>query len=417
MLIGKGSPNEWLDEKQIFELCAEAFSQSNLDGKRVLAIVPDFSRTAPMDVMFRIVQSLLGERACELDFLFALGTHPPMTAEDMYRRVGITPDEHKENYSRSRFFNHSWNNQDHLQAIGILSEDEISDISGGLMSRDVPVTINKRVFDYDVLLIIGPTFPHEVAGFSGGNKYLFPGIAGEEIIHLFHWLGALITSPGIIGLKETPVRKVIDKSASLLPMERLCLSLVVHGAKVHGLYIGSPEQASLAAADLSKKIHIIYKDHPFQKVLSCAPPMYTDLWTGAKCMYKLEPVVDDGGELIIYAPHIENVSVTHGGDIRKIGYHVRDYFLKQWDRFKHVSGCVMAHSTHVKGIGTYENGFERPRIQVTLATSISKSVCEEINLGYCDPNTINIKEYENKEDEGILYVPKAGEILYRLDSV
>jgi hypothetical protein len=142
--------------------------------------------------------------------------------------------------------------------------------------------------------------------------------------------------------------------------------------------------------------------------------MYEDLWTGGKCMYKLESVVANGGKLIIYAPHIKEVSVSHDKVIKKIGYHVRDYFVKQPDRFKDIPGGVMAHSTHVRGIGTYEKGVEHPRIDVILATGIPEETCRKINLGYQDPATIKIEEYMNSEDKGILYVPKAGEMLYRL---
>ncbi|MCK4448820.1 MAG: hypothetical protein KAW56_17280, partial [Candidatus Marinimicrobia bacterium] len=226
--------------------------------------------------------------------------------------------------------------------------------------------------------------------------------------------GALITSPMIIGKKYTPVRKVVDKAASLIDIDKMCLSVVVKGKELAGLYIGTPDEAWDKAADLSAKLHIIYKDHPFKKVLSCAPAMYDDLWTGGKCMYKLEPVVENGGELIIYAPHIKEISVTHGKIIRKIGYHVRDYFVKQMDRFEDIPGAVMAHSTNVRGVGTFEDGIEKPRIKVILATQIPENICKEINMGYCDPKSINIDEWKDREKEGILYVPNAGETLYRL---
>ena len=321
----------------------------------------------------------------------------------------------KSNFStKARFFNHYWNNPDHLQYAGTISEAEVAEISEGLMKQKVDVTINKMIYDYDVLMIIGPTFPHEVVGFSGGNKYLFPGIAGQEIIDLFHWLGALITNPKIIGRKYTPVRKVVDKAAAFLPVKRLCLSLVVKGEELAGLYVGTPEEAWRAAADLSDQIHIVYKDKPFNSVLSRSPEMYDDIWTGGKCMYKLEPVVADGGELIIYAPHISEVSITHGEIIKKIGYHVRDYFVKQMDKFQDIPGGIMAHSTHVKGAGVYENGVEKPRVNVVLATAIPEEMCRKINLGYRDPATIDPVDWQNRESEGYLYVPKAGEILYRL---
>lgn len=413
-MTGKGSTTELLNEAQVYELCAKAFAEKHLENRRILAIIPDNSRTAPMDIMFRVVYKLLAERVGALDFLVALGTHPSMSDEAINQRVGITQAERKTKYPRARFFNHHWKDPNQLKYIGTITEDEVARISNGLMRQKVDVTINKMVFDYDMLMIIGPTFPHEVVGFSGGNKYLFPGIAGQEIIDMFHWLGALITNPVIIGTKYTPVRAVVDKAATFLPMERMCLSLVMKGEDLAGLYIGTPEEAWSAASNLSDKLDIVYKDHPYQKVLSRSPVMYDDIWTGGKCMYKLEPVVADGGELIIYAPHITEVSVTHGAIIEKIGYHVRDYFVKQMDRFRDIPGGVMAHSTHVKGIGTFEDGVEKPRINVVLATQIPPDVCKKINLGYRDPNSINIEEWQGRENEGILYVPKAGEMLYRL---
>jgi hypothetical protein len=133
-------------------------------------------------------------------------------------------------------------------------------------------------------------------------------------------------------------------------------------------------------------------------------------------MYKLEPVVADGGSLIVYAPHVTEISATHGHIIEEIGYHTRDYFLKQWDRFKQYPWGVIAHSTHVKGIGTYEGGTEKPRVNVILATQIPPEMCAKVNLGYLDPNSIQPEDYAGREDEGILYVPKAGEMLYRLEN-
>jgi nickel-dependent lactate racemase len=155
-------------------------------------------------------------------------------------------------------------------------------------------------------------------------------------------------------------------------------------------------------------------DQPFRRVLSIMPEMYDDLWTAAKGMYKLEPAIADGGEVVIYAPHIDEISYTHGQVIDEIGYHVCDYFVKQWERFKDYPRGVLAHSTHLRGIGTYENGIERPRIQVTLATGISRQRCARVNLGYLDPTTIDVQDWEGREDEGILVVPKAGEMLYKM---
>ena len=414
MVYGKGNPESNLSEAGIRDICAEGLESLKPDRKKILCIIPDHTRTAPIDVLFRTVYALLAGRVERLDFLVALGTHQPMSETKINERVGITQAERLSRYPKARFFNHHWDDPEQLVKIGEITEDEIEAISGGLLRQNTPVTINKMVFDYDHLVIIGPTFPHEVVGFSGGSKYLFPGISGREIIDMFHWLGALMTSSAIIGHAQTPVRAVVDRAAEMLSVDTYCLSLVVKGQNLAGLYAGPAKEAWEQAARLSDQLHIVYKDKPFGQVLSCAPKMYDDLWTGAKCMYKLEPVVADGGELIIYAPHITEVSVTHGETIGTIGYHVRDYFTKQWDKFRDVPGGVMAHSTHVKGLGSFENGIENPRIQVTLATSIPEEVCKRINLGYRDPKTIDAAEWVDREHEGKLYVPKAGEMLYRL---
>jgi len=416
MVIGTGYEDRYLSEAEVRELVSQALAEHDLTGKRVLVIIPDHTRTAPIPLFFRLFHELLGERVAALDYLVALGTHQPMDEEALHHLVGITAEEHRQRYAGVHIFNHRWDLPDTFTTIGVITEHETRNTSNGMLSLDVPVRINKMILDYDQLIICGPVFPHEVVGFSGGNKYFFPGIGGQEVINFTHWLGAVITSMAIIGTKHTPVRQVIDRAASFIDRPTLCFSLVVQEESLAGLFIGTPEEAWSAAADLSAKLHVIYVDKPFRRVLSIMPEMYDDLWLGAKGMYKLEPAIADGGEVIIYAPHITEVSYTHGRIIDQIGYHVRDYFLKQWDRFKDYPWGVLAHSTHLRGVGTYDakTGIEKPRIQVTLATGIPEERCRRIGLGYLDPATIDPAEWEGREDEGILVVHKAGEMLYRI---
>jgi len=414
MVIGKGSETELLSENEVRDLVSQALSGIETEGKSVLVIIPDGTRTAPLGLFFRLFHTFMGGQAAKLDYLVALGTHQPLSEERLNRLVGITAQERRGQYARINIFNHRWDQPGVLQTIGTITAEEAHRLSGGLTAEELPVSLNRMVFDYDQLVICGPTFPHEVVGFSGGNKYLFPGIAGPETINPFHWLGALITSMKIIGVKDTPVRRVIDRAAAFVNVPVLCFSLVVRGEGLAGLFIGPPQEAYSKAADLSARLHIVYVERPFQRVLSMAPPMYDDLWTAAKAMYKLEPAIQDGGEVIVYAPHITEVSYTYGHLLDRIGYHVRDYFVAQMDRFAGIPGGVMAHSTHLKGAGTYQNGLEKPRIQVTLATGIPPERCRRINLGYLDPESIDVSQWEGREAEGILVVRKAGETLYRL---
>jgi len=411
---GLGYDHRLLTEEEVRRTVLRGLQEIYAAGRRVLVIIPDHSRSAPLGPIFRLIYEAWAEKARALDCLVALGTHPPMSEEAIHRRVGITAQEHRSAFRKVRFFNHQWKDPNALAEIGALTRQEIGEMTSGLFEMDVPITVNKLVFDYDVLLIVGPVFPHEVVGFSGGNKYLFPGIAGQRIIDFFHWLGAVITNPVIIGNKWTPVRMVVDRAASLVKAQKFCLSLVVKEEGLAGVFYGTPERSWSQAADLSRKLHIVYKDHPYHTVLSCAPEMYDDIWTAGKCMYKLEPVVADGGTLIIYAPHISEVSVTHGKVIEEVGYHTRDCFMAQWEKYQDYPWGVLAHCTHVKGIGKFEDGVEKPRVNVVLATRIAAEVCAKINLGHMDPRTINPAEYANREGEGVLCVPKAGETLYRL---
>jgi nickel-dependent lactate racemase len=410
------SQTSYLGEAEVRDVVFQALERANLKDKRVLVIIPDGTRTAPIPLFFRVIHEALWGRVNALDYLVALGTHPPMTDKALRRLVGITEEEQRTTYSGVRLMNHRWDQPDALVTAGTVAASEVEALSNGLLVQDLPVTLNRMVFDYDQLIVCGPVFPHEVVGFSGGNKYFFPGISGPEVINFTHWLGALITSYEMIGTKYTPVRSVIDRAASFIGVPRLCFCLVVTHGGLAGIFAGSPEDAWAQAAELSSRLHIIYLDKPVLRVLSMMPEMYDDLWTGAKGMYKMEPAVADSGEVVIYAPHIKEISHVHGQVIDDTGYHVRDYFVKQWDRFKAYPWGVLAHSTHLRGIGSYDpvSGIERPRIRVTLATGIPRERCEKVNLGYIDPDRINVSEWEGREDEGVLVVPDAGEMLYRL---
>jgi nickel-dependent lactate racemase len=312
--------------------------------------------------------------------------------------------------------NHDWGNPTALVHIGTIPAAEIADLTGGRLDDDVPVALNRLATEYDHVLICGPVFPHEVAGFSGGNKYLFPGIAAPEIIHFTHWLGALITNHEMIGTIQTPVRAVIDRAAGLLDRPVSLIALVVTSEGIAGVYCGEPKAAWRQAATLSARRHIVWVDAPFDRVVSVMPQLYGDLWTAAKGMYKMEPAVADGGEVLIYAPHVTEISHVHGRLIDEIGYHCRDYFVAQWDRFRHYPGGILAHSTHVKGLGSYDSAtaVECARVTVTLATGIPRERCERVNLGYLDPASLDIDRELADALGGTLVVPRAGELLYRL---
>ncbi len=391
--------------------------EKRFTDQRILVLIPDHTRSLPLPFLFRIIVEVLHDTK-QIDFMVALGTHPPLSEENLNRLVGISAIERETKYAKIQLLNHSWDDPSTLTSLGVIEQDQIRQIAGehwhSSLPNSVNIQINKAALEYDHILILSPTFPHEVVGFSGGAKYLFPGISGAEMIHATHWLGALVGVVGTIGIKDTPVRAMIHAVTMKLTTPLTLIALTVEGKGLSGIFIGDHLSAWNNAADLSVQRHIRWCEKPFQKVLSCAPKMYDELWTAAKAMYKLEPAVAVGGEVIIYAPHLDVVSRVHGKHIHEVGYHILPYFLQNWEHFKHIPLGVLAHSTHLRGSGHMENGIEKPNVKVTLASLIPPEDCARLNLCYLDPQSIKINEWKNRENEGILYVPKAGEILYRL---
>jgi lactate racemase len=408
--------DQFLSNKQIIETLQTGL-EDILHHQRVLVLIPDHTRSLPLPFLFRALVKIL-RATKQLDFMIALGTHPPLSEVHINELVGISSEERTATFKHIGLLNHDWNEPSALRTIGTMEQDEIKQIAGTTWHESLPykveIRINKAALEYDHLLILGPTFPHEVVGFSGGAKYLFPGISGADMINATHWLGALAGVVNTIGVKDTPVRDMIHAAASRLSTPVTLISLVVENHQLSGMFIGDQVSAWSKAADLSAERHIQWCEKSYQSVLSCAPSMYDELWTCAKAMYKIEPAVAAGGEVIIYAPHLEVVSQVHGRYIYETGYHTLPYFLYNWDRFKHIPLGVLAHSTHLRGSGSMENGIEKPNLKVTLASKISAEDCTRLNLGYFDPAKIELDEWKNREGKGILFVAQAGEILYRV---
>ena len=415
-----GDADDVLSPDRVSAFVREQLNAYPVDGRSVCILVPDGTRTCPLPLLLQAVHSSLAGRATRMTVLVALGTHAAMSEEALAAHLGYDERGLEATYPGMTVLNHEWWNPETFADLGTIPAARIRDLSEGRLDVDVPVHLNRAVVEHDIALVVGPVLPHEVVGISGGNKYFFPGVAGQDIIDISHWLGALITSAEIIGTTaQTPVRALIDEGASLIPADRIAFCVVGaaesdHGSPaLHSVSFGDTISSWTAAAQICAESHVTYLDAPVPRVLSLVPAMYADIWTGAKGFYKLEPVVADGGEVILYAPHITQISAMHP-EIAEIGYHCRDYFVKQWDRFKHLHWGVLAHSTHLRGAGTYDasTGEERLRVQVTLATGIPEQVCRDANLGYLDPDSVDVAAFS--ADPETLVVPNAGEVLFRL---
>lgn len=406
MIPSIGGPEEVLDDAVVDRFVAEQFAGLDLDGRSLCLVIPDGTRQCPLPTLLGAITRVIEGRVRSCRAVVALGTHAAMDEAAMRALVGVDGLE---------VVNHEWWSEDTFVALGTLAAADVARWSRGRLAEDIPIRVNRLVVESDVTVIVGPVLPHEVIGFSGGHKYLFPGLSGPELIDVTHWLGALITSAEIIGTKGiTPVRALVEAAAGLVPGERHALCVVVdhETGRLHHAAFGEPRSAWAAAADVAAETHIAYLDAPVERVVSLVAPRYADLWTGAKGFYKVEPVVADGGEVILLAPHITQIAATHPG-LDAIGYHCRDWFLAHWEEVKHLPRGELAHSTHLFGAGTYDPvSGEHQRVRVTLATGIPGAVARGANLGHLAPEAVDLAEME--ADPGTLVVREAGETLYRL---
>lgn len=415
-----GGPHAHVSPEELDTLVAASVADAGLEGQDVVLVIPDGTRSCPLPLLVGTLHRHLSPVVGSLTAVIALGTHSYMEPEEIDRLLGVGGDGQPPTlaaaYPGLTVVNHEWADPAMLVEVGTIPAARIAELSEGRLDRDAPIVINRRVVEADTAIVVGPVFPHEVVGISGGNKYFIPGVASQEFIDMTHWVGALITSTEIIGTTGiTPVRAMIDEGAAMIPTRRLALCCVVRSGTgdLEAAAFGTPEDAWAQTARIAAETHVEWVTEPMQRVIAVMPTRYDDIWTAAKGGYKTEPAIADGGEVVIYAPHVSEVSEVHH-EIYDIGYHCRDYFVHQWEKFEHIHWGVLAHSTHLRGQGTYdpETGEERLRIRVTLATRIPEEVCERINLGYLDPDEVDLEALAR--EPGTTVIPNAGEVLYRV---
>jgi nickel-dependent lactate racemase len=386
-------------------------------GTRVLAVIPDKTRDDNTDVLFPMVsQALAAVGAGSLDALVAQGTHPPMTDAEKRVKIGGGLSELP---LFGEVFDHHWDDPSQLTTLGTLSADEVSALTGGLMRQDVPIQLNVRLAPgaYDLILVLGAVVPHEVAGFAGGAKYFFPGVAGPALTHLTHWLGALATIEHVIGRIETPTRHVIEAAADRVTTPVIGLTSVstrnADGLRTHGLFTGTLRETVRRAAAVSAQVHVRYTGRRFRRVIALLDDHYDEMWVAGKASYKLGAIIEHGGELVIYAPHLKAISTTHGRLIEKYGYAPLEQVREMVDGSDELSAnlCVAAHLAHVSyGSRLADDGRIAPRYRITLASAIPAEVCARVRLGYAPLESIDVAAA--RRDPDTLVVENAGRDLY-----
>ena len=418
-LIGQGSPDCDLSTVELTEIVREALAPVG-KGERVLAIVPDKTRDDNTHLLFPLAAEILKrQNIAQFDALVAQGTHPAMTESQKCTKIGAVGHEIP---GLGSIFDHQWDRPDELVKLGQLSSAQVSALTDSLITEPVDIRLNALLAPgvYDTVLVFGATVPHEVAGFAGGAKYFFPGVAGPELTHMTHWLGALATIEQVIGRVETPTRRMIEAAAEFVPARVISFTSVTtrdssngEGLQTHALFAGDVKETLRAAAEISKRVHIKYTGRRYRRVVALLDEHYDELWVGGKASYKLGSIIEEGGELIIYAPHLENISATHGRLIEKYGYApletVRE--MVEYSDELRANLCVAAHLAHVSyGSSRNQQGGIVPRYRITLCSAVPEEVCRRVKLGYMDHQTFRREDYE--ADPETLVVENAGRDLY-----
>jgi len=414
--IGQGGQGLALSDHEL-RLIVEVALAEVPRGAKVLAVIPDKTRDDNTHLLFPMAERALSARGvAKFDALVAQGTHPAMTEAQKRAKVGA---DRGGNRLLGHIYDHDWDRPEALVTLGRLEATRVGQLTDGLLREAVDVRINALLARgvYDMVLVFGGTVPHEVAGFAGGAKYFFPGVGGPELTHLTHWLGALATIEKVIGRVDTPTRRVIESAAELIPAPVISFTSVnirdSNGLRTNALFAGDIKDSLRRAAEVSKQVHIKYTGRKYQRVVALLDKHYDELWVGGKASYKLGSVIEEGGELIIYAPNLSQISETHGRLIEKYGYapleQVRE--MVEWSDELRANLCVAAHLAHVSYGGTQNAaGTFVPRYRITLASAVPEEVCRRVKLGYMDYHSFRLTDYEGAADT--LIVENAGRDLY-----
>jgi nickel-dependent lactate racemase len=411
-VVGRGSTSSALAVTDIREIVENALRSVSAKAK-VLAIIPDTSRDDNTQILFPLIDEVLRSKAVDkFDALVAQGTHPPISDREKLEKIGL------ESFTGD-IFDHEWKSIEQLVSIGRLDEADVYGASRGEFAKTIEIALNRLVLDYDVSLVLGATTPHEVVGFSGGAKYFFPGISGAELTNATHWLGALAGIQNIIGQVETPTRHLIEKAADHIKREIINFSSAIsrdHEGQLQtdALFAGDFRASFRKAAEVSQKVNIKFVDRTYRRVVAILDQHYRDLWTGGKASYKLGGIIEDGGELVIYAPHLNEISKTHGSTIQRYGYAPIERIKKIVAGSDELRSnlCVAAHLAHVSYSGSEDDPL-RSKYKITMASALGPAICEKVGLGFADHNDIDLAAMSN--DAETLVVEYAGRDLYLLD--
>jgi nickel-dependent lactate racemase len=405
LLFSSGSPDTVLSREEVRSALHASLDRLG-EKKRVLAVPPDFTRYhSQAGLLTELVWEYYGIRLA--DVLPAIGTHIPMTEEEIAAMFGQTP--------KHLFRVHDW--RQGVATLGEVSAAFVREASEGMIDYSIPIQIDKLLADgeHDLIISMGQVVPHEVIGMAGFNKNIFVGTGGVEGINKTHFLGAVYGMERMMGRADTPVRRVFNYAsehfAGHLPILYV-LTVVGKNEKgdlaIKGLFIGDDTECFNRAAALSLKINFQLLDAPLNKAIVYLDPLeFKSTWVGNKSIYRTRMALADGGELIILAPGLSRFGEDEriDGLIRKYGYpgttSILELVRTQEDLRENLG--TAAHLIH---------GSSEGRFKITYCPeSLTRQEIEGVHFQYADLDAMMAKYNPDKLVEGF-NVTADGEQIY-----
>jgi nickel-dependent lactate racemase len=408
ILKNLGSTESEINYDQKKNFLEELLSNFDKRLKRVLLIPPDFTRYhSNAGEITQILYNLL-EKTCTTTILPALGTHSPLTKNEIALMFGDIP--------KKNFTVHDWRRD--VVKVGTIPSEFVKEISEDNLDYSIAVELNRKIINgnYDLILSIGQVVPHEVAGMANGNKNIFVGVGGSDMINKSHFLSACVGIERIMGRMENPVRELFNYAESnfLKELPLIYILTVLSSNRsgnmaLRGLFTGNNNHSFKEAAKLSQKINVKFIKNPIDKIIvHLSSNEFKSTWLGNKAIYRTRMAIKDNGELIILAPGVKQFGEDKMIDhlIRKYGYcsssKIISEVMKNEDLQQNLSAA--AHLIH----GSSEN-----RFTITYCPGdIARREIEGVNYRYADLNDIMNIYNPHKLVDGYNQLPDGEEIFF-----
>jgi len=400
--------SENISEQQIKDALEESLSKLNKDIKKVLLLPPDFTRFySQAGKITAMYYDILKDR-CQVDIMPAVGTHMPMSDEEIDRMYG-------KDIPKDRFIVHDWRKD--IVKIGEVPGSYVKEVSEGLLDFSIDVEVNYRLVnsEYDLIISIGQVVPHEVVGMANYSKNIFVGCGGKSMIDRSHFLGAVYGMEKMMGKDHSPVRKVYDYAEqNFLKDVPLMYVLTVISQdrgenRLSGLFIGRERKVFEEAVKLSQEKNITFLEKPVKKIVAyLEPEEYKSTWVGNKAIYRTRMAIADNGHLIIIAPGVRQFGEDEERDkiIRKFGYAGTEKILSFTKNNEDLQNnlSTAAHLIH---------GSTEGRFKVTYATDkLTKEEIEGVGYEYMSlEDALKMYDIKNLQD-GFNILPNGEEIYY-----